>query len=95
MNARPRITVATTPTSWLHRARDLCAGPRGERPRLLGPGAAAADTGAVTEQAAERYRHLPPPVRLEDTVAVTDTDPVPDPDGGRDPERDFMLRYAG
>jgi hypothetical protein len=62
---------------------------------MLGPAAAAADTGAKTEQAAEPYRHLPPPVRLEDTVAVTDTDPVPDPEAGRDPERDFMLRYAG
>lgn len=40
------------------------------------------------------YRRLPAPIRLEDTVATTDTDPVPDPDGGRDPQRDFMLRYA-
>lgn len=44
---------------------------------------------------AERYRHLPDPVRLEDTVATKETSPVPDPDGGRDPERDFMLRNAG
>lgn len=49
----------------------------------------------MTEQGAERYRHLLPPVRLEDTVAVKETDPAPDPEGGRDPERDFMLRYAG
>jgi hypothetical protein len=49
----------------------------------------------VTEQAAERYRHLPPPVRLEDPVAVPDTAPVPAPAAGRDPERDCMLRYAG
>lgn len=40
------------------------------------------------------YRHLPEPIRLEDTVATTDTEPVPDPDGGRDPHRDFMLRNA-
>ena len=51
----------------------------------------AADTGSMTEQGAERYRHLPPPVRVEDKA----TDPAPDPAGGRDPERDFMLRYAG
>jgi hypothetical protein len=49
----------------------------------------------MAEQGAERYRHLPPPVRAEDTVAVKATDPAPDPAGGRDPERDFMLRYAG
>ena len=49
----------------------------------------------MTEPDPERYRHLPPPVRLEDTVAVKETDPAPDPEGGRDPERDFMLRYAG
>ena len=61
----------------------------------LGPGADPAETGAMTEQGAERYRHLPPPVRLEDTVEVKETDPAPDPAGGRDPERDFMLRYAG
>ena len=30
----------------------------------------------MTEQGAERYRHLPPPVRLEDTVAGKETDPA-------------------
>ena len=49
----------------------------------------------MTEHGAERYRHLPPPVRLEDTVEVKETAAAPDPDGGRAPERDFMLRYAG
>lgn len=43
----------------------------------------------------ERFRHLPEPIRLEDTVETVDTNPVPDPDGGRDPQRDFTLRYAG
>lgn len=47
------------------------------------------------KQTSGRYRHLPEPVRLEDTLAVKDTAPVPDPDSGRDPERDFMLRYSG
>ncbi|MDP9418370.1 MAG: hypothetical protein M3P48_11215 [Actinomycetota bacterium] len=41
------------------------------------------------------YRRLPEAIRVEDTVASHDTTPPPDPDGGRDPERDFMLRYAG
>ena len=40
------------------------------------------------------YRHLPEPVRLEDTVAEHETRPVPDPDGGKDPEQIFFLRYA-
>jgi hypothetical protein len=41
------------------------------------------------------YRHLPEPVRVEDTVAELDTRPVPDPDGGVDAQTLFMLRYAG
>jgi hypothetical protein len=40
------------------------------------------------------YRRLPEPIRVEDTVAIHDADPPPDPTGGRDPETDFMLRYA-
>ena len=43
----------------------------------------------------DRYRHLPAPVRLEDTITSTDPDAPPDPTCGRDTERDFMLRYAG
>ncbi len=42
----------------------------------------------------EGFRHLPEPVRLEDTITSQDTEPAPDPDGGRNPERDFLLRYA-
>jgi hypothetical protein len=42
----------------------------------------------------ERFKHLPKPVRLEDTVTTSDTAPVPDPSGGRDTERDFMIRYG-
>ena len=40
------------------------------------------------------YRHLPEPIRLEDTRAELDRREVPDPNGGRDPERDFFLRNA-
>lgn len=42
----------------------------------------------------ERFRHLPEPSPLADTITSADVDPVPDPDGGRDTDRDFMLRYA-
>ncbi len=41
------------------------------------------------------YRHLPEPVRLEDTVAEVDVRPVPDPEAGQNPEQNFMLRNAG
>jgi hypothetical protein len=41
------------------------------------------------------YDELPEPIDLEDTITSADVEPVPDPDGGRDPERDFMLRWAG
>jgi hypothetical protein len=41
-----------------------------------------------------RFARLPKPVRLEDTVEETDTRPVPDPEGGRDTDRDFLIRYG-
>jgi hypothetical protein len=44
---------------------------------------------------ASAYRRLPDPVRLEDTVEVTDASAVPDPTRGRDTETEFLLRYAG
>ena len=43
---------------------------------------------------AERFRRLPGPVRLEDTVAEVDVRPVPDPEGGRNTDRDFLIRYG-
>lgn len=42
-----------------------------------------------------KYRHLPDPIDLDETVEIKDESPVPDPQAGRDTERDFMLRYAG
>ncbi len=36
-----------------------------------------------------------PRVRPEDMVTTQDVDPARDPEGGRDTERDFMLRNAG
>jgi hypothetical protein len=41
------------------------------------------------------YRHLPDPVKLEDTIAEHEVRPVPDPDGGINPEQAFVLRNAG
>ncbi|MGI8613972.1 MAG: hypothetical protein ACR2KL_08560 [Nocardioidaceae bacterium] len=37
---------------------------------------------------------LPSAVDFSELVATQDTGPVPDPQGGRDSERDFMLRYG-
>jgi hypothetical protein len=47
------------------------------------------------DAAAERYRRLPEPIAIEDTIPTKEVDPAPDPEAGRDTERDFMLRYAG
>ena len=40
------------------------------------------------------FRHLPDPVALEDTVSSQDVNPVPDPDGGRDPNHEWMPRHG-
>ncbi|GAA2419141.1 hypothetical protein [Nonomuraea africana] len=41
-----------------------------------------------------RFTHLPEPVRLEDTIATPPAAPPPDPNGDRDPNHEFVLRYA-
>jgi hypothetical protein len=51
-------------------------------------------TAGGTAEPRPDYRHLPEPVDLDATIATHETDPPPDPEGGRDPERDFMLRYG-
>jgi hypothetical protein len=38
------------------------------------------------------YRTLPPKVRLDETIASVDPDPVPEPDGGRNPDQHAALR---
>lgn len=40
------------------------------------------------------FRHLPEPVRLEDTIAQVASTPPPDPQMGRDTETEFVLRHA-
>ncbi len=44
--------------------------------------------------ASERFKELPKPIRREDLIATVDTRPVPDPDGDRDPNTDFVIRYG-
>jgi hypothetical protein len=46
----------------------------------------------VTEH--QRFSRLPEPIRLENTVEETDMRVVPDPEGGRDTDRDFLIRYG-
>ena len=41
-----------------------------------------------------RFSRLPEPVSLDDTIASQDTAPPPDPESGRDTDRDFLLRYT-
>ncbi len=43
----------------------------------------------------DRFKKLPKQIKLEDTIAQIDVRDVPDPDGGRNPDRDFLLRNAG
>ena len=53
------------------------------------------DASGRPETGSERFKHLPEPVKPEDTVESQDTEPPHDPEGGRDTDRDFMIRYAG
>ncbi len=48
-----------------------------------------------TDTGADRFKRLPEPVRLEDTVESHATETARDPEGGRDTDRDFMIRYSG
>jgi hypothetical protein len=43
----------------------------------------------------ERFKKLPEPVRLEDTVESKDTRTARDPEAGHDTDRDFMIKYSG
>ncbi|MGH3447050.1 MAG: hypothetical protein ACRDQA_14425 [Nocardioidaceae bacterium] len=52
------------------------------------------DTEDQARPQAEDYKHLPEPVRLEETIATKESDPPPDPEMGRNTDREFMLRYA-
>ena len=42
-----------------------------------------------------RWRTLPTPIGMDEMRTSQDTHGTPDPEGGRNPDRDFLLRYAG
>jgi hypothetical protein len=53
------------------------------------------ERGDQPAEGSERFKHLPEPIRLEDTVESKDTRTARDPEDGRDTDRDFMIRYSG
>jgi hypothetical protein len=66
-----------------------------EQPPAVVAAPGGAPVAATESAAATRWRHLPPQVSWDDLVAVHETEPAPDPEMGRDTDRDFMLRYPG
>lgn len=53
------------------------------------------ENDAYAEARRAKYGHLPPLVRIEDMITSQETEPARDPEGGRDTNRDFMIRYSG
>lgn len=53
---------------------------------------AAEDSRPGGSKPQQDYRRLPPDVRLEDTIATVDADPVPDPEAGRNLDQHRALR---
>lgn len=45
-----------------------------------------------SDESVPDYRTLPPSVRLNDTIASVDADPVPDPAAGRNVDQHLALR---
>jgi hypothetical protein len=74
----------------------VCVG-LGRRVDTPGMGEHGTEPGSVTEPESDsqRFNRLPERIRLEDTVESQATDTARDPEGGRDTERDFMIRYSG
>jgi hypothetical protein len=52
-------------------------------------------TGIDPEHGPNRFKQLPERISPEDMVETTDTHVARDPEGGRDTDRDFMIRYSG
>jgi hypothetical protein len=55
------------------------------------------EPGSATkpESDSQRFKRLPERIKLEDTVESQAADFARDPEGGRDTNRDFMIRFAG
>jgi hypothetical protein len=53
------------------------------------------DTTAEAAADSQRFTRLPERVKVEDMIESQDTTVARDPEGGRDTDRDFMIRYSG
>jgi hypothetical protein len=42
----------------------------------------------------QRFKHLPERIDPQDTIATQQTNPARDPEGGRDTDTEFTLRYG-
>ncbi len=42
----------------------------------------------------ERFTQLPKPPEPDELVEMSDTSPAPDPNGGRDPDTEWLIRYG-
>ena len=51
--------------------------------------------GSGERDVPERFRVLPEHVNSEDWVIDVPAEDAPDPEGGRDTDRDFVIRYGG
>lgn len=49
---------------------------------------------AAEDARPDHHRHLPEPVRLEDTITSRDVVEAPDPTMGRDAETEWLLKYG-
>lgn len=52
------------------------------------------DQPPLPEPDPDRFKYLPAPVDPKDMVTSQETEPPPDPEGGRNTDTDFLLRYA-
>jgi len=59
----------------------------------MGEQAEERDTSAERAPDSQRFKRLPERVKLEDTIESKDTNVARDPEGGRDTDRDFLIRY--
>jgi hypothetical protein len=48
---------------------------------------------ATNPDPTKRFTVLPSPIEIEDTLASQEVRDAPDPEAGRDTDRDFLLRY--
>ena len=52
------------------------------------------DLQARIDAGAERFRRLPDPPDPQDLATAQDVSPGPDPEGVRDADRDWLVRYG-